>query len=254
MANCTTTPQPAPKPYIPNNGYHPDSSTTIACLLTRYGIDVLVGVAITVIILVVLALWSDERLVRIVLFAVAGFLVVFSLNFFRDPDRTPETNGAAIKDVIISPADGKVVLIKEVDESEFIKGRAQMISIFMSPLDVHVNRIPASGKVEYLRYVKGKFLVASDEKAVSENERQLIGITANGKKILFNQVTGYVARRIVCTLKVGDSVTVGTRFGMIKFGSRVDVYLPIGEAISTLKVGDVVRAGESVIAQWQNAR
>lgn len=205
--------------------------------------------AVVVVILVALALWSDERWVRIVMLFVAAFLTVFSLNFFRDPDRTPASNS---DDVIISPADGKVVLIKDVEETEFIKGRARMISIFMSPLDVHVNRIPASGTVEYLKYIKGKFLVASDEKAVNENERECIGLAVKNKKLLFNQVTGFVARRIVCELKLGDTVRAGERFGMIKFGSRVDIYLPEGSASILVTEGDVVRSGETILAQWQN--
>jgi phosphatidylserine decarboxylase len=245
-----------PKRYAPDNGYLPQRIHLLNeyFLLTRYGTDVLIGVAITVIILIALALWSDERFVRIALYAIAGFLVIFSLNFFRDPDRSPSTNGTAINDCIISPADGKVVLIKEVDEPEFLRSKATMVSIFMSPLDVHVNRAPISGVVEYLKYIRGKFLVASDEEAVSQNERQMIGLSSNGRRILFNQVTGYVARRIVCNLKTGDSITVGERFGMIKFGSRVDVYLPVGLASLNVKEGDVTRAGETVIAQWQNAR
>ncbi|HYM20982.1 MAG TPA: phosphatidylserine decarboxylase family protein [Candidatus Kapabacteria bacterium] len=218
-------------------------------MLTRYGTDVLIGMAVVVVILVALALWSDERWVRIVMLFVAAFLTVFSLNFFRDPDRTPASNS---DDVIISPADGKVVLIKDVEETEFIKGRARMISIFMSPLDVHVNRIPASGTVEYLKYIKGKFLVASDEKAVNENERECIGLAVKNKKLLFNQVTGFVARRIVCELKLGDTVRAGERFGMIKFGSRVDIYLPEGSASILVTEGDVVRSGETILAQWQN--
>ena len=222
-------------------------------MLTRYGTDVIIGVAITVIVLVVLALWSDEIWVRVALLLIAGFLAVFSLNFFRDPDRTVDTGGKPLDEVVISPADGKVVLIKEVDENEYLHSKAIMISIFMSPLNVHVNRIPANGVIEYLRYAPGKFLVASDEAAASENERQLIGLNTNGRKLLFNQVTGYVARRIVCTLKMGDSVKVGERFGMIKFGSRVDVYLPLGTTLF-VKEGDITQAGTTAIAQWQNAR
>ncbi len=222
-------------------------------MLTRYGTDVIIGVAITVIVLVVLALWSDEVLVRAVLFLIAGFLTVFSLNFFRDPDRMIDAGVGALNEVVISPADGKVVLIKEVEETEYLHSKAIMISIFMSPLNVHVNRIPATGVIEYLRYAQGKFLVASDEAAASENERQLIGLSTNGRKLLFNQVTGYVARRIVCKLNVGDSVKVGERFGMIKFGSRVDVYLPLGTKV-LVKEGEITQAGTTVIAQWQNAR
>lgn len=219
-------------------------------MLTRYGSDVLIGVAITVIVLAALAIWTDERWARILLFAIAGFLVIFSLNFFRDPDRLPKTNGQQLDDLIISPADGKIVLIKEVDEPEYLKGRAHLISIFMSPLDVHVNRSPVSGTVEYLKYIKGKFLVASSPESVNENERMMIGINSNGRKLLFNQVTGYVARRIVCELKVGDQVKAGERFGMIKFGSRVDIYLPL-DAPLLVKEGERAVAGETIIAQWK---
>lgn len=218
-------------------------------LFTRYGTDVIIGVLITVAILTALALWSDERWVRVVFFAIAAFLLVFTANFFRDPDRTANTAGKSIDDVVISPADGKVVLIKQVDEPEYIGGRATMVSIFMSPLNVHVNRIPANGTIEYLKYVQGKFLVASDEKAVNENERQCIGLNSHGHKLLFNQVTGYVARRIVCTLKQGQAVTSGERFGMIKFGSRVDVYLPEGTTL-LVKEGDLTQSGQTPIAQW----
>ncbi len=219
-------------------------------MLTRYGTDVLIGVAITVIVLAALAIWTDEGWARIVLCLIAAFLTVFSLNFFRDPDRIPNTDGKSLADLIISPADGKVVLIKEVDEPEYLKSRAMLISIFMSPLDVHVNRSPISGIVDHLRYVKGKFLVASTPESVNENERMMIGVNSPNGKLLFNQVTGYVARRIVCELKLGDSVKTGERFGMIKFGSRVDIYLPLDSKL-LVKEGDRTTAGETIIAQWK---
>lgn len=218
-------------------------------MLTRYGTDVIVAVAIIVVLLVVLGVWTDERWVKYVFFAIAAFLTVFTLNFFRDPDRTVNTNGASVESLVISPADGKVVLIKDVQEDEYLHCPAKMISIFMSPLNVHVNRNPVNGKVEYLKYIKGKFLVASDDKAANENERQNIGLNSNGKKLMFSQVTGFVARRIVCELKEGENVTMGTRFGMIKFGSRVDVYLPLDVKI-LVKEGDITTAGETIIANW----
>ncbi len=222
-------------------------------MLTRYGTDVLIGVAITVVVLVALAIWTDERWIRIILFAIAGFLTIFSINFFRDPDRMPNTDGQFIDDCIISPADGKIVLIKEIDEPEYLNSRAQLISIFMSPLDVHVNRVPVTGKIEYLKYMKGKFLVASTPESVNENERMMIGINSNNGKLLFNQVTGYIARRIVCELTLGDSVRAGERFGMIKFGSRVDIYLPLNATIH-VKEGDVTKGGETIIALWQKSQ
>ena len=218
-------------------------------MLTRYGIDVLIGVAIAILLIVGIALWTDERWLRILLYAVAAFLSIFALNFFRDPSRQVEAGSRSPGNIIASPADGKVVMIAEMDEPEYMKTKTKMISIFMSPLDVHVNRIPVSGMVEYLRYVKGEFLVASKPDAVHKNERQVIGIDAQGRKLTFSQVTGYIARRIVCDLKAGDSVTMGERFGMIKFGSRVDIYLPV-TATLLVKEGDRVRAGETVIAEW----
>jgi len=222
-------------------------------LLTRYGTDVLIGIAITVIVLVALAIWTDELWARIVLYAIAGFLFVFSLNFFRDPDRMPDLKGRSLDDCILSPADGKIVLIKDVDEPEYLKSGTKLVSIFMSPLDVHVNRIPISGTVEYLKYIKGKFLVASTPESVNENERMMIGINSAHGKLLFNQVTGYVARRIVCELKSGQSVKSGERFGMIKFGSRVDIYVPAGAAL-LVKEGDRTVGGETILAEWQKSR
>ena len=222
-------------------------------MLTRYGTDVLIGIAITVVVLVALGIWTDEGWARFLLFGIAGFLTIFSLNFFRDPDRTPSTNEKPVDNFILSPADGKIVLIKDVDEPEYMKSHVKLVSIFMSPLDVHVNRIPVAGTIEYLKYVKGKFLVASSPESVNENERMLIGINSPHGKLLFNQVTGYIARRIVCELKMGDSVKAGERFGMIKFGSRVDIYVPDNAAV-LVKEGDRTIGGETVLAQWQNAR
>jgi phosphatidylserine decarboxylase len=201
------------------------------------------------IVFVGLAIWTDERWIRCILIAVALFIAIFSLNFFRDPDRTIRADGLPTEKLIVSPADGKIVLITEVDEPEFLKGRATLISIFMSPLNVHVNRSPMNGVVEYYRYIKGEFLVASDSEATHRNERAMIGISGNGHKLLFAQVAGYIARRIVCEAKVGDTLQAGERFGMIKFGSRVDIYIPIGAKIIS-KVGETVRAGETVMAEF----
>jgi phosphatidylserine decarboxylase len=216
--------------------------------LTKFGIDVLVAVAIIAIVLIGLAIWADEIWLRIVLVLVASFIVLFSLNFFRDPDRTPATNGRSLDTLAISPADGKVVILQDVVEAEYLKGPAKMISIFMNPLDVHVNRSPMTGVVDYFRYVKGEFLVASLPEASHRNERAIIGLNANGKHIMFSQIAGYVARRIVCPVKVGDTLEAGKRFGMIKFGSRVDIFLP-PNAHMLIKMGDIVKAGETVLAE-----
>lgn len=217
--------------------------------LTKYGTDVLLAILAVVIVLVVLAVWTDEPWLRYLLILIALFLAGFSLNFFRDPDRTIATNGKPIEKLVVSPADGKVVLMQEVDEPEFLKGRAQLISIFMSPLNVHVNRAPMTGLVEYFKYIKGEFLVAHDEAAVHRNERAVIGLQSGSHRVLFAQVAGYIARRIVSPVKVGDSMKVGERFGMIKFGSRVDIYLPMDAKI-LCKIGDLPVAGETVLAEF----
>jgi len=218
--------------------------------LTKYGSDVLSWVIVIAIVLIALAIWTDELWLRILLGAIAIFLVVFSLNFFRDPDRIALLEGRHVDSLVVSPADGKVVIVKEVQEDEYLKSKATMVSIFMSPLDVHVNRAPMTGVVEHFRYVKGEFLKAFEEASSHRNERAIIGLNSNGHKILFSQIAGYIARRIVCPVKVGDSMKSGERFGMIKFGSRVDLYIPL-EAKVKVKIGDVVRSGETILAEFQ---
>ena len=170
-----------------------------------------------------------------------------TLNFFRDPERkTPARNG-----IIISPADGKIIITKKNISNEFVGENCSQISIFMSPLDVHVNRIPISGKVEFLKYFEGKFIAAFEDKASENNERMEIGLVTNEGNVFFTQVAGFLARRIVNELQVGDSVKIGERFGMIKFGSRVDViahenWTPIA------KLNDNVKAGETVLFELKN--
>jgi phosphatidylserine decarboxylase len=163
--------------------------------------------------------------------------------FFRNPARViPEQPNA-----VVSPADGTVIGIEEVEEGRFVKERMKKVSIFMSVFNVHINRIPYSGMVREVSYNPGKFLVASVDKASLLNEQNAVVIeTAQGKKILFVQIAGLVARRIVCYLAKGEAVTRGERFGLIRFGSRVDIYLP---ANSTLAVSlkQKVTGGETII-------
>lgn len=216
--------------------------------LTKYGSDVLITVAIIAAVLIGLAVWTDLWWLQAFLLALAGFIVVFSLNFFRDPERTANLGGKSGDGLVISPADGKVVVIKTMEEKDYLQGQAQLLSIFMSPMDVHVNRSPMTGVVEYFRYVKGEFLVAHSEESTHRNERAVIGLRSGKHKILFSQVAGYIARRIVCPVKVGDKLEAGKRFGMIKFGSRVDIFLPPSADI-LVKIGEVVKAGQTVIAE-----
>lgn len=173
--------------------------------------------------------------------ALASGCMMFALYFFRDPVRTiPETPSA-----ILAPADGKVLAIQTVTHP-FTGPSSTRLSIFMSPLDVHVNRIPFGGLVSHLRYHPGKNLMAFDHASTTDNERMEIGIEADGYRIFFCQVAGFLARRIVCELKPGQSVRAGKRFGMIKFGSRVDILLPENVDIAVSQ-GERTRAGETVI-------
>jgi phosphatidylserine decarboxylase len=216
--------------------------------LTKYGTDVLLAVAIIALVLVGLAIWTDQWWLSALLVAVAVFIVGFSLNFFRDPERAHGKAEHELDRLVLCPADGKVVIIKDIREEEYLKADSKLISIFMSPMNVHVNRAPMTGVVEYFRYVKGEFLVAHAEESSHRNERAIIGLNANGYRILFTQVAGYIARRIVCPVKQGDRLKVGERYGMIKFGSRVDIYLP-KESKILVKIGEITVAGETIMAE-----
>ncbi|HEY9165975.1 MAG TPA: phosphatidylserine decarboxylase family protein [Candidatus Kryptonia bacterium] len=216
--------------------------------LARYGSDVIAVVVIVSVALVVGSFLTEGPVVRIILDFIALIATAFTLYFFRDPDRTPASER---EDAVISPADGKIVFVGDVREDEYLKSNARMISIFMSPLNVHVNRIPMKGTVEFLKYVKGDYLVAFDEKSSSRNERMLIGIEDKGQRLLFKQIAGFVARRIVCELTNGQVVNAGDRFGMIKFGSRVDVLLPMNSEV-TVKMNDKTFSGKTVLGFLRN--
>ena len=211
-------------------------------MITKYGINTFLIVAGVSIILIIGSLFINNGWIKYLTLVIGITSLIFNLNFFRDPDRvTPRA-----KNVILSPADGKVVIIKSVFEKRFLNCDATQVSIFMSPLNVHVNRIPIDGTIDYLNYVKGDYLVAFHEKADSRNERNEIGILSKYGKILFTQVAGFIARRIVFDIKKGDTVTAGKRFGMIKFGSRADVIVPNGWKIN-VNLGDKVVAGETIL-------
>ena len=165
--------------------------------------------------------------------------------FFRNPDRSA---ASGIND-IIAPVDGKVVVIEEVEENEFLKSKCIQLSIFMSPLNVHVNRYPVSGRVVYTKYHPGKYLVAFHPKSSELNERTTVVVeTENGKNVLFRQIAGAVARRIVLYAKKGDEAKAGDEYGFIKFGSRLDIFLPLGTEI-LVKIGDKTKGGIQKIAE-----
>ncbi|MDY3528625.1 phosphatidylserine decarboxylase family protein [Riemerella anatipestifer] len=168
--------------------------------------------------------------------------------FFRVPNRTILEH----RENVIAPVDGKVVMIKEVEENEFLKERCIQVSIFMSPLNVHICRYPVSGEVVYKKYHPGKYLVAWHEKSSTENERTTVAVkTLLGSNVVFRQIAGYVARRIVFYCNEGDTAKAGHEFGFIKFGSRMDVFLPLDTEI-LCKIGDKTKGGLDVIAKLKN--
>lgn len=185
-------------------------------------------------------------LLGIAVLALPGLLAtLFICYFFRDPDRmTPAVEGG-----VVSPADGKVIRVERLESTDFAEGPCQKISIFMSVFNVHVNRIPFDGRVAKIEYYPGKFFSANLDKASRFNEHNAVYLeTANGQALCFVQIAGLVARRIICRIQEGDDVVRGQRFGLICFGSRLDVYLPVDAQITTA-VGDVVSAGTSLIGK-----
>lgn len=168
----------------------------------------------------------------------------FTLYFFRDPER-PIPAGAGI---IVSPADGKVVGIDSVNEVPFLQGPAKRVSIFLSVMDVHINRAPIEGKVAYRHFQPGVFLPAFNPEASTRNEQNTIGIDQQGFRVLVRQIAGIVARRIVCWSNPGDVLARGERFGLIRFGSRTEIFMPLATTVE-VKVGQVVKGGSTILAR-----
>lgn len=178
-------------------------------------------------------------------YLLSGFLIITILQFFRDPKRTFTINEGQI----IAPADGKVVVIEETEEGEYFKDKRLQVSIFMSPINVHINRYPIAGKVVFFKYHPGKFLAAWEPKSSTDNERTTIVVEhKNGKQILFRQIAGALARRIVWYCKEGDVASQCGEMGFIKFGSRVDLFLPLNTKLH-VKIGDVVKGSQSVLGE-----
>jgi len=189
--------------------------------------------------------FPDYTVVRWIFYILSFALFVIILQFFRSPKITITKDERSV----LCPADGKVVVIEETTETEFFKDKRIQLSVFMSPINVHINRNPISGVVKYFKYHPGKYLVAWHPKSSTENERTTV-VTENstGIQILFRQIAGALARRIVWYVKEGDVVEQGDQFGFIKFGSRVDVFLPLGTRIN-VNIGDVVKGGHTVLAE-----
>lgn len=191
-------------------------------------------------------LWAAQIVpvlnVAVVVFAVfTGFMAYF----FRDPRRTPPVQAGAV----VSAADGKVVDIQPVEE-EYLEGNGTKISVFLSPFDVHINRVPLEGRVDFVARLQGEFQAAYHRDASTKNKQSVIGISNGSTKLVVKQIVGVLARRIACYLSEGDEVSLGQRFGLIRFGSRVDHLLPQTVRV-TVGVGDRVRAGETIIGMCE---
>jgi len=187
-------------------------------------------------------------LLGLTILALTGiFITLFILYFFRDPDRVTPSDPKAI----ISPADGKVILAEDIDDNPYLEGPCKRISVFMNVFNVHVNRNPCDGKIVETFYQPGKFFSANLDKAAMSNEHNAIVIDSlKGKRLCVVQIAGLIARRIICNLQPGDDVKKGARFGMICFGSRLDIYLP-DSCLLNVQVGEKVLAGTSILAFFQ---
>ncbi|HTH55453.1 MAG TPA: phosphatidylserine decarboxylase family protein [Cyclobacteriaceae bacterium] len=190
--------------------------------------------------------FPEAIIVRNVIIGVAVIFYLLILQFFRNPVFDVQRNDMQV----LAPADGKVVVIEDAEEPEYLKSKRKQISIFMSPVNVHVNRMPVAGSISYAKYHAGKYLVAWHPKSSTENERTtIVAKMKNGNEILFRQIAGALARRIKYYVKEGQPLQQGEEFGFIKFGSRVDVFLPLDAKIN-VKVGDVTKGGRTVIAEF----
>ncbi|MBN1638153.1 MAG: phosphatidylserine decarboxylase family protein [Ignavibacteriales bacterium] len=211
-------------------------------MIAKYGYNTVGIISIIVAFFLVLFLAIESGFIRWSIFFISTIFFILTLYFFRDPERNiPERD-----DIIVSPADGKIINIEEIDSNSYVKEKAYKIAIFMSPLNVHVNRIPIDGRVDYLNYIPGEYLMAFHEKSDERNERNEIGIISRHGRVYFCQIAGFVARRIECELELVQEVKMGERFGMIKFGSRVDVVVPVKWNLKVTK-GQRVVAGETIL-------
>lgn len=187
----------------------------------------------------------DWPVLSAIIFILTLGVLLFIISFFRIPNRKMTVD----ENAIVAPCDGKVVAIEEVDADEYFNDRRIQVSIFMSPLNVHVNRNPVTGEVVYSQYHKGKYLVAWHPKSSTENERHTVVYRKNGKEVLTKQIAGALAKRIVNYLSPGQQVKQNDEMGFIKFGSRVDLLLPLDAKIR-VKIGDLPRGGVTVVAEW----
>lgn len=216
-------------------------------MLTKYGTNNIIIMIAAGLIIFFLSQLLSNNVIKYILSGFGILLILFTFVFFRDPKREIPEEAQKDSRYVVSPADGVVVEIEELHEPLYMKKNIKRISIFLSPLDVHVNRSPVTGTVEYYTYNPGKYLVAYHPKSSELNEQSKIGVMTEYGKVLFTQIVGVVARRLVCDLKVGDDVKVGQKFGMMKFGSRMDIYLDLNTEIK-IKKQQRVTAGETILA------
>jgi phosphatidylserine decarboxylase len=191
----------------------------------------------------VLSGFGDAHIISKIVLSISLVFFILIVQFFRNPLRNTVIN----ENHVIAPADGKVVVIEEVEEPEYFKDKRKQISIFMSPVNVHVNRNPIAGIIKYAKYHPGKYLVAWHPKSSTENERTTVVIAGSKAEVLFRQIAGALAKRIVYYVKEGDKVEQGSEMGFIKFGSRIDIYLPLDATIN-VKLDQKTRGGETVVA------
>lgn len=219
--------------------FHKEGYTSLAiCVLFIFIINALVN-------------WfgPENQFLTWSVYLISALLFITILQFFRSPKISVSQGELQV----LSPADGKVVVIEETTETEYFKDRRIQVSVFMSPINVHINRNPISGIVKYFKYHPGKYLMAWNPKSSTENERTTVVVEGrNGVELLFRQIAGALARRIVWYVEEGKQVEQGEELGFIKFGSRVDIFFPIGTKIN-VKLGDKVRGGISVIGEFENS-
>jgi phosphatidylserine decarboxylase len=217
-------------------------------IIHREGRTLLFGLLVVLFVLnaAIAYFFAEATALQNIVIAVSVIIYLLILQFFRLPVFEVVKNSHQV----LAPADGKVVVIEETEEIEYLKSRRKQISIFMSPVNVHVNRMPVAGSISYFKYHPGKYLVAWHPKSSTENERTtVVAKMSNGTEILFRQIAGALARRIKWYVKEGQKLDQGEEFGFIKFGSRVDIYLPL-HANVTVQVGQVTRGGKTVIAEF----
>lgn len=191
--------------------------------------------------------WPELTIVHNSVIVVSILFYLLILQFFRNPVFLINKNN----NQVLAPADGKVVVIEETEETEYLKGKRKQVSIFMSPVNVHVNRMPVGGVISYYKYHSGKYLVAWHPKSSTENERTTVVVRMpNQTEILFRQIAGALARRIKCYVKEGQVLEQGQEFGFIKFGSRVDIFLPLNATIK-VNLGDKTTGGKTIIAEFE---